>query len=1172
MRARLFHLTIAVVATASLALSATAVAGATVVAPRVATIESAVSAPTGAHDLGPEAASATLRFDVYLNSRDAAALTAFAAQVTARHTLTYGHYLAPGAFAARFGASGAAVESVVNYLQRQGLTVAPRLLDGLGLTVTGPAGAIDRAFATTIDRVRLAGGAIGSAAVRALRVPVAVAPEILGVVGLDNVARESSSTILPNHLRWPSRTSPGRSFSNHPNGIPGAPTSCPSAVATTRQGYGGITDDQVATAYGVDPLYSAGDLGAGQTVAIFELEPFAMSDVAAFDTCYFGTNNTANISVTNIDGGPGAGGGSGESALDIENVSALAPDAHIDVVQAPNTTDGVLDDYATIVAQDTAKVVTTSWGECEAVTEEFAPTSLQIEHLLFEQAAAQGQTVFAAAGDSGSDDCSEGGDPAAPYLSVDDPASQPYVVGAGGTTAITVTDPPTEQAWNDGAYGGATGGGPSSLWPMTPWQSETANATAVTTAACGTGTERCRVVPDVSAFADEYTGITIYIDGAWYTIGGTSSAAPIWAAMLAEVNASNACTSSESTAHGVGFAAPLLYQVGNDPGQYADAFNDVTTGNNDIFSGEHGKYSATVGYDAATGWGSPDLAGPANNGLAAALCGDAQADTLTSLTSISPSSGTDAGGTAVTITGQGFMTGTTDNVSGVAFGDYPAASFHVVNATTIDAVTPAAGLVHALRGKVPAGNEGVTEVTFTSGAVAVGPTFSFVHPVNSTGAPTVLSVSTSGGPIGGGNTVQIYGTGFTGATGVTFGGVRANSFTVKSDALIQAVVPAEGRAHCVSKSHTTTSGLCQTTVVVTTRAGSSATDTPLPPLQGEIPFNITGIPVAPKDCHCELYPTPTEYDFQATPHIRSITNETATHSAPLSNPTWGSGYLISGTGFNWLTLNDVTFGDPTQQNNQDAEFLSVKYNGIEVYGIGDPTPEPYANAVAVRVQSQGGSSAPKSVEFGAIPKVTGLSSNLEPSAGGTTLTLTGQGFTGTTDIEFASVSEAPGTEVLKNFTVVSDTDLSVTTPSLVPGDYVVLVDTPYGDSETYIAPYVAGEPAAPYQTVPIAAISVAVTYPGGAALTGSANTSCSTSGGCTATLTGVNLGAEGSFTVYFGTQPGTVTADVTNGDSSTLTVTVPPSFLGLEGTYYIFLSYGNGVQTPDTLDAIETYY
>ena len=133
--------------------------------------------------------------------------------------------------------------------------------------------------------------------------------------------------------------------------------------------------------------------------------------------------------------------------MDIEDVIGLAPEATIDVYQAPNSSNAdVLDVYSTIVDDDTEPVVSTSWGECEP-DQDASDSSFRIsEQGLFEQAATQGQTVFAAAGDNGSTDCYGDAELAErSQLYVDDPASQPYVVGVGGTSIVGGS----ETVWND---------------------------------------------------------------------------------------------------------------------------------------------------------------------------------------------------------------------------------------------------------------------------------------------------------------------------------------------------------------------------------------------------------------------------------------------------------------------------------------------------------------------------------------------------------------------------------------------------------------------------------------------------------------------------------------------------------------------------------------------------
>ena len=171
----------------------------------------------------------------------------------------------------------------------------------------------------------------------------------------------------------------------------------------------------------------------------------------------------------------------------------------------------------------------------------------------------QGQTVVASSGDEGPEDCLGSGY-SDDTLAVDDPASQPFVTGAGGVSWTALKgDTPTETAWNDGptCCWGAGGGGVSSLWSMPSYQSDWPRSGWSTPgssgAPCGAAAGTyCREVPDVSALSGPFLpGVR---DGQWGAWGGTSLAAPLWASLIALSNASQACAGKN-----IGFANPLLY-------------------------------------------------------------------------------------------------------------------------------------------------------------------------------------------------------------------------------------------------------------------------------------------------------------------------------------------------------------------------------------------------------------------------------------------------------------------------------------------------------------------------------------------------------------------------------------------------------------------------------------
>ena len=426
--------------------------------------------PHGAKALGAVSPTASVSGAVVLQPRDPDGLTRFIAQVTDKHSPLFHHYLTPSSFAERFGATPSTIEAVKSQLQASGLSVTSVARDGLIVHFQAPASHVETAFRTSLERYRLANGSIGQARTAPVRVPGTIAKDVTAVVGLDTTVRLRSSGVL--HAAKSARgTYPAAKTAGSFTHPAGSPTPCADATAAA-EGFGGLTDDQIANAYGVFGLYGAGDIGAGQHIAVFELEPFAMSDLQTFDTCYFGSTQAAamlgRVHIVNVDGGQPAGPGSGEAILDIQDVSAFAPGANIDVYQAPNTTFGALDEYAKIVNDNVDKIVTSSWGLCEQAVQQGSPGIQQAENIIFQQAAAQGQTVFSAAGDAGSNDCNAflTTSPVSPILSVDDPSSQPYVVATGGTTIDNATQPASEHVWNDGAAWGAGGGGISEAWPM----------------------------------------------------------------------------------------------------------------------------------------------------------------------------------------------------------------------------------------------------------------------------------------------------------------------------------------------------------------------------------------------------------------------------------------------------------------------------------------------------------------------------------------------------------------------------------------------------------------------------------------------------------------------------------------------------------------------------------
>lgn len=574
----------------------------------VARVGAAPALPLGARIVGSVAAATQMHVTVTLQPRDPMALQTFADAVSTPGSPLYGHYMTPAEFARRFGATADQVQAVQASLHAHGLNPGAPSANGLSIPVTATAGTVAQAFKVSFAHVALQTGASAIVNQQPPTLDGDVAPEVQAVLGLNTLSKAKPLLVRPHaaaatvHLR--------------PRVVTGGPQPCTNEPDLTKaQQDGGLTADQVASAYGFSGLYGSGDLGAGQAVAVLELEPYDPADIAHYENCYGVNALFANIPV---DGGAGSGSGSGEAALDIENVVGLAPQANIAVYEGPNSGSGPYDTFSAIISQHVAQVVTASWGQCEFIN---GSGEASAENTLFQEAAAQGQSIVSASGDQGAEDCF----PTPPTAQVDDPASQPYVTGVGGTKIGALGPPPSESVWNDMYPIGASGGGVSSLWKMPSYQANTPAPLHVISSdssgsTCGASSGYCREVPDVAADADPATGYVIYWNGTgaagpgqpagWQVVGGTSAAAPTWAALIALVNASAAC-------HGVpiGFANPALY--GAAATGYANDFNDTVTGNNDMTGANLGQFAARPGYDMATGLGSPN-----GTALTQALCTD----------------------------------------------------------------------------------------------------------------------------------------------------------------------------------------------------------------------------------------------------------------------------------------------------------------------------------------------------------------------------------------------------------------------------------------------------------------------------------------------------------------------------------------------------------------------
>jgi subtilase family serine protease len=522
--------------------------------------------------------------------------------------------------------------------------------NGLSLTFTGSPKAVESTFHT--GQVRLRGGRFSN-----LRTPLLVGPlaSIEEIFGLSN-----GKSVFSHATRMPHRqavVAHGASTNLHLKSSPPL-TPCVDATSGFARSKANFPVD-FADHYAFKALYDAQDFGQGVHIGIQQFEAFTPSDIAAYQAC-LGTSTTVNT--FDINGGPNPNDAQlGEAALDIEVVIGQAPQAIIDVYQAQNDGLSSYNVLSAMVTSNTDQILVTSWGVCENLLSKSATSA---NELLYLEASVQGQSFIAAAGDDGSQDCTSGA------VGVDSPASQPSVLGVGGTSRVNGAD----QVWNtyDAAhpeFDKAGGGGISTVSCMAFAQEQSAtipgivNSSSVHDSTCNGPTDAPyrRQVPDVSAVADPATGYPIFYNGQWQLYGGTSAAAPLWAAIGALVDASPFCSSYGSGFPGV--QVSLLYEAAGDA--WGQMFTDVTVGNNDLHHGLGGLYPATTGYDEASGLGTPLVVGLDGlgvsrlelPGLAARICKlAASTNKIPAVSSFTPSAILPGSATTVTVSGKGFLT------------------------------------------------------------------------------------------------------------------------------------------------------------------------------------------------------------------------------------------------------------------------------------------------------------------------------------------------------------------------------------------------------------------------------------------------------------------------------------------------------------------------------------
>jgi subtilase family serine protease len=552
------------------------------------------------------------------------------AQQQDRSSPNYHKWLTPTQFADRFGMTRGDIQRVTAWLQSQGFAVTAVANSRNEISFDGTVSQIEVAFATEIHNY-LVNGELHFANATDPSVPSALAGSVLAIGHLHDFAPKPRAKARPHLTSYVS----GNHF---------------------------VTPGDFATIYDVAPLYSAGSDGTGQKIAIVGQSSVNPTDLSNFRSAAGLPASTPQMVLLSSTTSTRCAGDEGESDLDLEWSGGVAKNASIIFVYAGLSTgdtctnrngDTVWDALHYAVQNTVAPFISTSYGFCESG---LGQTFVDQVQGWAQQANSQGQTIVAASGDDGAADCDGTVSSATQGLAVDAPAAIPEVTGMGGNTftgdaagTLTGTAPTTnadattywsgttnstdtissalsyipEDAWNDTAADGslsASGGGASIYFAKPSWQTGT-----------GVPADGKRDVPDLSFAAspnhDGYlvcsedgangaiqssctAGFRTGAGGTFTVVGGTSVAAPTFAAILALINESLGNTPPS----GLGNVNPNLYTfAGSNP----SAFHDVTTGNNIVpcTSGTPNcpatapfqfGFSAGTGYDQVTGLGSVD--------------------------------------------------------------------------------------------------------------------------------------------------------------------------------------------------------------------------------------------------------------------------------------------------------------------------------------------------------------------------------------------------------------------------------------------------------------------------------------------------------------------------------------------------------------------------------------
>ena len=502
-------------------------------------------------------ATQSMRLVLVLPHRNQAELDAFLKELYDPSSTSYRKFLTVEEFTARFGPSQEDYDSVIRFAEANGFSVVGKSRNRMNLDVTGSAANIENAFHLSMGVYQHPTENRTFFAPDREPTPSLAIP-LWHITGLDNYSTPKAALVRRD-----------------------ASASVAEPAATTGSGPGqSFLGSDMRAAYYVNGDNSATLTGAGQSVGLLE---FTGTDLADLTTYFKNAGQTNNVPITllSVDSqsatctfaGPPACDDT-QPTLDMTQVLGMAPGLSSLVMYIGNggLAGQTIDDTAIFNAMATASPLnaqlSSSW--------QWKPSDPTTDDVYFQEFAAQGQTLFVDAGDTG---------PWSPTVGFYWPSDSVYVTAVGGTDLTTTGAGgqwASETGWAD------TGGGVSpDEFPIPSWQVATATG-------CASCSQIYRNGPDVSANADfTFYSCADQVACSENLYGGTAFATPMWAGYLALANEQTALNGNPV----LGFINPALYAIGlgPSPGVY---FHDIISGGNN--------FGATVGYDLSTGWGSPN--------------------------------------------------------------------------------------------------------------------------------------------------------------------------------------------------------------------------------------------------------------------------------------------------------------------------------------------------------------------------------------------------------------------------------------------------------------------------------------------------------------------------------------------------------------------------------------